>query len=625
MEAGSQTVSQRVRQAVRQTVSSHPVIQGSFPVDSSSPHRLDLACQLAAQRSPSQTTKLSSALRLLQTPPPPPPPTMDLNTVLSQLEPDNEEEVEKLLQQFNRENIHTFSFDPTEETLRIKLCQSVLTALGMQMQPGCQRTCLETLRILSRDKRVLAPVATKEGVLILGAMARLRAGEEDEEEEEEEEEGDDRRGSREHAQSEAEERVVVEALKCLCNVVFNSPAAQQVSVEVELAHGLCARLRAAREWHHEVGLFTLRLLFLLSALRPDVRAALRREWHAVKLLTEVLEHTLDVRWVGPYEAARPEPQGPPMPAEDNERAMEALKALFNLTLSEAGGEEDDHQFRLVAAILRHLLMLKTETEEKTEEAHSHAVNLLNNLPVTCLDVLIDVPVQGGQEKYGGKNMDVVQVLLDFMEKRIDKQGSNYKEGLTPVLSLLTEGSRHHREIRRFIKAQVLPPLKDVKIRPEIGTTVRNKLVRLMTHVDMGVKQTAAEFLFVLCKESVDNLLKYTGYGNAAGLLVARGLLAGGRGETQYSEDEDSDTEEYKTAKPFINPITGHVEEPMPNPIEEMTEEQKEYEAQKLVNMFDKLSRQNVIRPMGVRPDGTLAPLVETLCDPHDDNSGSDSD
>lgn len=50
--------------------------------------------------------------------------------------------------------------------------------------------------------------------------------------------------------------------------------------------------------------------------------------------------------------------------------------------------------------------------------------------------------------------------------------------------------------------------------------------------------------------SVDNLLKYTGYGNAAGLLVARGLLAGGRGETEYSEDEDSDTDEYKSAKPL---------------------------------------------------------------------------
>ncbi|GCC39987.1 hypothetical protein chiPu_0023451, partial [Chiloscyllium punctatum] len=70
----------------------------------------------------------------------------------------------------------------------------------------------------------------------------------------------------------------------------------------------------------------------------------------------------------------------------------------------------------------------------------------------------------------------------------------------------------------------------------------------MTHIDTGVKHTSAEFLFVLCKESVDCLLKYTGYGNAAGLLAAHGLLAGGRGDGQYSEDEDTDTEEYKSVK-----------------------------------------------------------------------------
>lgn len=44
----------------------------------------------------------------------------------------------------------------------------------------------------------------------------------------------------------------------------------------------------------------------------------------------------------------------------------------------------------------------------------------------------------------------------------------------------------------------------------------------------------------------------------------------------------------------INLITGHLEEPMPNPMDEMTEEQKEYEAMKLVNMFDKLSRYYII-------------------------------
>ncbi|XP_049578581.1 synembryn-B isoform X2 [Syngnathus scovelli] len=541
---------------------------------------------------------------------------MDLNNVLSQLESANDVDIEELLREFNRENSHTFTFDQKEETLRSKLCQSVLIVLGMQVPLSCQKTCLETLRILSRDKCVLAPVATRDGMLTLARMAQLSGGETT---------GDGQEPPQPSAPVAEEERVVVvEALKCLCNVVYNSAAAQQVSVDVKLAHGLCASLRTAAAWHHEVGLFTLRLLFLLSALRSDLRVELRRERQVVKLLAEVLEHTLDVRWDGTYEAARPDPQSLPLPAEDNDRAMEALKALFNLTVCNADGKEGDHQYRIIAAILRHVLMLRTETEEKTEEAHSHAVNLLNNLPVSCLDVLIDLPVRGGLEEYGGKNMDAIQVLLDFMEKRIDK-GSNYKEGLTPVLSLLTEGSRHHREIRRYIKAQVLPPLTDVKIRPEVGTTTRNKLVRLMTHVEMAVKQAAAEFLFVLCKESVDNLLKYTGYGNAAGLLMARGLLGGGRGETEYSPDEDSDTEEYKTAKPFINPITGHVEEPMPNPMEEMTEEQKEYEAQKLVNMLDKLSRQSVIRPMGVKPDGTLAPLEETLRAPPGDDAGSDSD
>lgn len=186
---------------------------------------------------------------------------------------------------------------------------------------------------MSRDKRVLAPVATMEGMLVLGRMARLRVGHSG---------VDNLNGSRQDAPSEEdekeEEKVVVEALKCLCNVVYNSPDAQQVSVDVQLAHGLCASLSTARTWRHEVGLFTLRLAFLLSALRSDVRGVMMREWHAVRLLSEVLEHTLDVRWVGPYEAARPDPQSLPLPADNNERAMETLKALFNLTLSSTGGD-----------------------------------------------------------------------------------------------------------------------------------------------------------------------------------------------------------------------------------------------------------------------------------------------
>ncbi|KAK7880743.1 hypothetical protein WMY93_032619 [Mugilogobius chulae] len=391
---------------------------------------------------------------------------MDLNQMLSEIEGGNDEEIERLLQRYNSENNRTFTFDQKEESLRIKLCQSTLAVLRREVPFSCQRTCLETLRIMSRDKCVLSPVATREGILTLSLSQN---------------------GLQEDNLSEEEERVVVEALKCLCNVMFNSPTAQQICVDVQLAPVLCGKLHSADTWHHEVGLFTLRLLFLLSALRPDLRMCLRKDCQAVTLLTKMLEHTLDINWWLTFTA------------ENNERVMEALKALFNLTLNEPEGEEDVRQCRVIVSLLRHVLMLKTETVEKTEELHSHAVNLLNNLPVSCLD------------------------------------GAG-----RPACASASE---------------------NLKVKPEIGNTMRNKLVRLMTHVDWG-----------------------------------------------------------------FDIMSGCEEEPRPNPSEDMTEEQKEYEAEKLFKIITELTRHDMIRPMVVRPDGQLGSLEDKLREiANDDDEANNSD
>jgi hypothetical protein len=56
--------------------------------------------------------------------------------------------------------------------------------------------------------------------------------------------------------------------------------------------------------------------------------------------------------------------------------------------------------------------------------------------------------------------------------------------------------------------------------------------------------------------TVMRIVKYAGYGNAAGFLAKRGVMHGGSGNVgsssgaQYSSDsEESDTEEYKKLKP----------------------------------------------------------------------------
>ncbi|RXM91168.1 Synembryn-A [Acipenser ruthenus] len=118
---------------------------------------------------------------------------------------------------------------------------------------------------------------------------------------------------------------------------------------------------------------------------------------------------------------------------------------------------------------------------------------------------------------------------------------------------------------------------------------------------------------ILLTDSLENALclrwgdtfEYTGYGNAAGLLAARGLLAGGQRSGVFSDDEDTDTEEYREARESINPVTGRVEEKVPDPMEGMTEEQKEIEAVKLVGMLNQLSRNSFLEPVGVTADGRL--------------------
>uniref|UniRef100_A0A673T5J5 Synembryn n=1 Tax=Suricata suricatta TaxID=37032 RepID=A0A673T5J5_SURSU len=554
---------------------------------------------------------------------------MEPRVVADAVETGEEDVIMEALRTYNRENSQSFTFDDAQQEdrkvgadrgvkgqeweasgkgawwSRSSFCPQRLAELLVSVLerglPSSQRvTWLQSIRILTRDRSCLDPFTSRESLHALASYAGIAL-----------------EGS---VPEPLDMDVVLESLKCLCNLVLSSPVAQVLAAEARLVVRLAERvgLYHKSSFPHEVQFFDLRLLFLLTALRTDARQQLFQELQGVRLLTDALELTLGMT---------PE-MGPPelLPPQETERAMEILKVLFNITfdsIKREVDEEDAALYRHLGTILRHCVMVAA-AGDRTEEFHGHTVNLLANLPLKCLDVLLTLEPREGSLEFLGVNMDVIRVLLSFLEKRLH-QTHRLKESVAPVLSVLTECARVHRPARKFLKAQVLPPLRDVRTRPEVGDLLRNKLVRLMTHLDTDVKRVAAEFLFVLCSESVPRFIKYTGYGNAAGLLAARGLMAGGRPEGQYSEDEDTDTEEYKEAKASINPVTGRVEEEPPNPMEGMTEEQKEHEAMKLVNMFDKLSRHRVIQPMGMSPRGQLTSLQDAICETMEGQLSSEPD
>lgn len=82
-----------------------------------------------------------------------------------------------------------------------------------------------------------------------------------------------------------------------------------------------------------------------------------------------------------------------------------------------------------------------------------------------------------------------------------------QELLSPVLTALVKCARCNSLQRRYLRQQVLPPLRDVKTRPEVGEHIRNRLVKLLTTPATQVRDLVADFLFVLCKENGNIRLK----------------------------------------------------------------------------------------------------------------------
>jgi hypothetical protein len=220
-----------------------------------------------------------------------------------------------------------------------------------------------------------------------------------------------------------------------------------------------------------------------------------------------------------------------------------------------------------------------------------------------------------------KNIEAIALILSYLahnlNEYVNKPSEQNAHKLYPVLLLLSMMCKSNKLIRHYCRYKVLPPLKesDLMNLPQSGRKLRNRLVKLMTDANIQVKQLSAQFLFVLCKENVNRLIKYTGYGNAAGLLADTGLMLSNYGDraNYSSSSDDSETEDYKRLETKINQITGRVDtEPKRDIFENMSEEQKEYEAIKLVNQIDKLTRSGFIKPATIGAEGKPKEIEHVL-------------
>lgn len=175
----------------------------------------------------------------------------------------------------------------------------------------------------------------------------------------------------------------------------------------------------------------MKLLFLITALNPNVRTKLRDDYHGLTYLVETLDLIMK---------EQPVPSKTQIQLTDKQVELlgEILKVVFNVTVrnetSIATEEEEEIQFRRLAVVLHDLLLCTAMSPEKQMELHSNTVNLLTNVPTACYsELVIPIHLESGaataEERNGfeGSDVSAINVLLDFLRARLENvQVRNWK-------------------------------------------------------------------------------------------------------------------------------------------------------------------------------------------------------
>lgn len=158
----------------------------------------------------------------------------------------------------------------------------------------------------------------------------------------------------------------------------------------------------------------MKLLFLITALTPNVRMRVRDHLHGLTYLVETLDMILKENSVDKY-----------LPDRQIDLLNEILKVLFNLTARNdfdvSTEEEEEIQFRRLSCILHDLLLAKSMSNGKQMELINNTVNLLTNIPIACFSELVLTIINPGEcgvncEEH---NMEAIDVLLNFLKMRLN--------------------------------------------------------------------------------------------------------------------------------------------------------------------------------------------------------------
>ncbi|CEP10032.1 hypothetical protein [Parasitella parasitica] len=464
----------------------------------------------------------------------------------------------------------------TEKRSFLKLLLNDLQNNREKWDEELKTKALSVVRILGRDQAGSDPLFTKQASMMFLQLAGLQQS----------------------------EKIVDspsshEALKCICNCIFLK---ESVKPYLEEEHVVDSCLHVLQSEDHQLSLetqfLTCRVLFFLTVGRSDLVDSLIKS-NVSGAIAKVLSANI-AQLEDPVLRLKIDRNAAINPLTVT---SEALKLLFNLLLvgarSQEGTSTNQAFVECLVPIFRLIFLVPYPEPQPLVAPYSQAIHALMQFSFTTIAQVWSEQsswthslFDRDADEHGYKYM--ASTLVGVLDKSIhvllpsgepDQEGNESVDtAIAPlllVLSTLAEGDLAFKHVTAKL---MLPKEKD-RLKPvHEGFGLSAYLIRLMTSTMMPqTRDAVCETLFVLCDKDANKFTQQLGYGNAIGFLVNKGIAMEAPPDSQHDAEQ-------------INPITGQFlsQEAMPK-LEDMTDEEKEREAEKLFVLFERLKKNGIIQ------------------------------
>ncbi|KAJ1908933.1 hypothetical protein GGI03_004211 [Coemansia sp. RSA 2337] len=260
------------------------------------------------------------------------------------------------------------------------------------------------------------------------------------------------------------------------------------------------------------------------------------------------------------------------------------------------GSSDDALSPEHAVKLLDILQVSLDTLFALPLANGHladparqAIGIALNFPTLSPDPILHCwlpPKSSGAESERYRYVDRIYHLFATLAATSDE---SYKAEITPLALVLVRLVTEQPDVRQRLFYRVYPQnTEDYSALPEDRPGLSGTLVRLMRIPEGGMVSGAiGDFLLALLGQDVSKFILAVGYGNAAGYMLARGIAIPDSVIRQVRESVDSN---------LVDPVTGrYLNQDMDRELANMTDEEKEREAERLFVLFERLNKTGFIK------------------------------